>query len=612
MESKGFDWNSFVGMILIGGILVWFAYTNQGPSNDSGASRPDSTRVEEVIQETPEVPEVKEEVIPDLTNGSLSSDLNIDTTWNQAGTTEAKKQLGFFNPKPESPVVSYLENSNLKITFDPLGAKIASAELLNHKRYDGGALDLIEGQTSKMNWIYTVNGIPVQTQNLYFETISNTASEITYRLSHSASEFIEIRYSLSEGNDLNYEMRSVGMEAYISGQPVFEWSIDALQLEKTKDNLQNPTTVYYRQKGDVDNLSARGDDSEDQSDVEWIAFKQQFFSSILTPTFTLPQAQMSTLPIEDEVHTKRMTARMPLAEQASYAFTFSFVPNQYNTLKEYNLGFDEMIPLGWGIFGWVNRWMVIPVFNFFDGLNWNYGIIILVMAIGIKLILLPFQYRSYFSMAKMRVLKPELDEINEKNKDNMKKQQAQMELYRKAGVNPLGGCLPMLFQLPFLIAMFRFFPASFELRGQKFLWADDLSSYDSIATLPFEIPFYGDHVSLFTLLMALSLFFYTRINQQMTPQSGNSQMAQQMKIIQYIMPFMMLFWFNSYASGLSYYYFLANVISFGQQYAIRSFIDEDAIHAKLQENKKKDKPKSKFSQRLESMMKEQQAQKKKK
>ena len=611
MESKGFDWNSFVGMILIGGILVWFAYTNQGP-DDSEASQPSETQTEEVIADEPAVPEKVETIIPEINSGEASEYGNSDTLKAAPAESTGKKQLGFFNPKPEITTSTVLENEHLRVTIDPLGAKISSAELKEHTRYDGGALDLIEGASNKMNWTYAINGVPVQTQDLYFESYSSSSSEAVYRLMHSESEYIEIRYSLAEGNDLNYELRSVGMESYTSGQTAFEWSLDALQLEKTKDNLQNPTTVYYRQEGDVDNLSARGDDEEDQSNIEWIAFKQQFFSSILTPAFTLPQAQMSTLPIEDEVHTKRMSARMPLPEQASYAFTLSFVPNQYNTLKEYDKGFDEMIPLGWGIFGWVNRWLVIPVFNFFDSLNWNYGIIILVMAVGIKLILLPFQFRSYFSMAKMRVLKPELDEINEKHKDNMKKQQAQMELYRKAGVNPLGGCLPMLFQLPFLIAMFRFFPASFELRGQKFLWADDLSSYDSIATLPFEIPFYGDHVSLFTLLMALSLFFYTRINQQMTPQSGNNQMAQQMKIIQYIMPFMMLFWFNSYASGLSYYYFLANVISFGQQYAIRSFIDEDAIHAKLQENKKKEKPKSKFSQRLESMMKEQQAQRKKK
>ena len=611
MENKGFDWNSFVGMILIGGILVWFAYTNQGP-DEPETSPANETQTEEVIPEEPVTAEPNETVIPEINAGGMSEFDNTDSLTTTNEVPAGKKQLGFFNPKPEITSSTVLENEHLRIVIDPLGAKISSAQLKEYTRYDGGALDLIEGSSNSMNWTYAINGVPVQTQDLYFELYSSSSSEAVYRLKHTESEFIEVRYSLAEGNDLSYEMRTVGMKPYTSGQTAFNWSLDALQLEKTKDNLQNPTTVYYRQKGDVDNLSARGDDDEDQSDIEWIAFKQQFFSSILTPAFTLPQAQMTTLPLEDEVHTKRMTARMPLPEQASYAFTLSFVPNQYNTLVAYDKGFDEMIPLGWGIFGWVNRWLVIPVFNFFDSLNWNYGIIILVMAVGIKLILLPFQFRSYFSMAKMRVLKPELDEINEKHKDNMKKQQAQMELYRKAGVNPLGGCLPMLFQLPFLIAMFRFFPASFELRGQKFLWADDLSSYDSIATLPFEIPFYGDHVSLFTLLMALSLFFYTRINQQMTPQSGNNQMAQQMKIIQYIMPFMMLFWFNSYASGLSYYYFLANVISFGQQFAIRSFIDEDAIHAKLQENKKKEKPKSKFSQRLESMMKEQQAQRKKK
>lgn len=605
MENKGFDWNSFIGMILIGGILVWFAYSNQGSDEENTASRPDTARTEQVEQPL-EVSE-PETTIPEVSAGT--DDLvpgGSDSVTVAGAVASEKKQLGFFNPVPEDLSATVLENEVLKVSIAPQGARIVSAVLKDYEKYGGGELDLIDPNRSTLSWEWNINGVPVPSDKLAFEKVRATSNEAIFKLSKSASEYIEVKYSIDEGTDVHYSVRSVGMDQYLADQTTLVWSMDAKKLEKTKDNLQNPTAIYYYRDEDVDRMGVRGDKEETKTDIHWVAFKQQFFSSILQPDFVLPQAEMATKELEDSTHTKQMSARIPLEQKAEYGFTFSFVPNQYNLLKAYDKGFDEMIPLGWGIFGWVNRWLVIPVFNFFDGLGWNYGIIILVMAIGIKVVLLPFQYRSYYSMAKMRVLKPELDEINEKHTDNMKKQQAQMELYRKAGVNPLGGCLPMLFQLPFLIAMFRFFPASFELRGEGFLWADDLSSYDSIATLPFEIPFYGDHVSLFTVLMATSLFFYTRINQQMTPQSGNSQMQQQMKIIQYIMPFMMLFWFNSYASGLSYYYFLANVISFGQQFAIRSFIDEDAIHAKLQENKKKEKPKSAFSQRLEKMMKEQQ------
>ena len=284
-----------------------------------------------------------------------------------------------------------------------------------------------------------------------------------------------------------------------------------------------------------------------------------------------------------------------------------FGPNHYKTLKQYDLALEKQIPLGWGIFGWVNRFCVIPVFNFLSGFNLNYGIIILILTVLIKIVLLPLTYKAYLSTAKMKVLKPEVDEINLKfgTDDPMKKQQTVMALYRKAGVNPLGGCLPMLLQMPILIAMFRFFPSSIELRQQPFLWATDLSTYDSIYNFGFEIPFYGDHVSLFTLLMTVSTIIYTRMNNQLT--GDNPQMAQ-MKWIMYLMPIVFLGVFNNYAAGLSYYYFLANMLTFGQQWLIKRFVDEDAIHRKIQENKKKPESakKSSFQQKLETMAKQQQ------
>jgi YidC/Oxa1 family membrane protein insertase len=286
------------------------------------------------------------------------------------------------------------------------------------------------------------------------------------------------------------------------------------------------------------------------------------------------------------------------------AFKFYFGPNHYSTMKGYDLGLEQMIPLGWGIFGWVNKYLVIPVFNLLGGTGWSYGIIILILTLLLKLVLAPFTYKSYLSQAKMKVLKPEIEELNQKfegKDDPMAKQQATMALYSKAGVNPMGGCLPMLLQMPILIAMFRFFPASIELRQESFLWAEDLSSYDSILALPFEIPFYGAHVSLFTILMTISTLIYTHKNMSMS--AGNPQM-EQMKWMMYLMPFTMLFWFNSYASGLSYYYFLANMVSFGQTALFQRFVDEDKLHKQIQENKKKPVKKSGFQKRLEDMAKQ--------
>ena len=291
----------------------------------------------------------------------------------------------------------------------------------------------------------------------------------------------------------------------------------------------------------------------------------------------------------------------------SFGFSFYFGPNQYKTLKQYDLSLEKQIPLGWKIFGWVNRFIVIPVFNFLDGFHMNYGIIILILTIFIKVLLLPIAFRMNISSAKMRILKPEIDEINKKfgTDDPMKKQQATMTLYRKAGINPLAGCVPVLLQMPILIALFNFFPSSIELRQQPFLWADDLSSYDSVLDLSFKIPFYGDHVSLFALLMTLSTILYTYSNSQLM--SGQEQMPG-MKVMMYLMPVVFLGVFNTNPAGLSYYFFLANLITFGQTYGIRYFVDEDALRKKIEENKKKPVKVSSFQQRLEKMAKERQQQ----
>jgi YidC/Oxa1 family membrane protein insertase len=328
-------------------------------------------------------------------------------------------------------------------------------------------------------------------------------------------------------------------------------------------------------------------------------------------------AQVSTTTFDESYDDllKKMTASIDIPynsrENSQFPMSFYFGPNHFQTLKQYGLELESQIPLGWAIMGWINRFIVIPVFNYLDSFNLNYGIIILLLTLMLKLALFPIAYKTYLSSARMRVLKPDIDALGEKfpkKEDAMKKQQAVMALYKKAGVNPMAGCVPMLLQLPILLALFRFFPASIELRQEGFLWADDLSSYDSILDLPFTIPFYGDHVSLFTLLMTVSTIIYTRMNSQMM--NTGTQMPG-MKTMLYIMPVMLLGIFNNFASGLSYYYFLANVITFGQMYAFRFMIDEDKIHKRIEENKKKPVKKSGWQKRLEDMAKQQQVQQKK-
>jgi YidC/Oxa1 family membrane protein insertase len=403
------------------------------------------------------------------------------------------------------------------------------------------------------------------------------------------------------GNDISSRIPSI-LE--------LDWLAFLRKQEKVQDRMSG-TTIYYRANdGEVDYLSESDEDEFSSNDkLQWVSLKQRFFASTLIiddAFFDNPKLEHFTNlnPASDRyLKTMKSTIDVPVSgfNDSRTDFRFYFGPNDYNILRSYKIDLERQIPLGWSFFllQWINRYAVIPVFTWLGSYGWNYGIVILVLTIMLKLVLFPIAYKTYRSTAKMRVLKPEIDEIAKKfpkKEDGMKKQQATMALYKKAGVNPMAGCVPMLLQFPILIAMFRFFPASIELRQQPFLWATDLSSYDSIATLPFEIPFYGDHVSLFTLLMTVSTIIYTWMNNQMM---SSTQQMPGMKTMMYLMPIMFLGLFNNYASGLSYYYFLANVFTFGQMFLIRRTINEDKIYQKLQENKKKPKKQSNFQKRLE-------------
>jgi YidC/Oxa1 family membrane protein insertase len=397
---------------------------------------------------------------------------------------------------------------------------------------------------------------------------------------------------------------------------VLNWNENLKRQEKSLNMERMSTGLYYKYSEDkVDNLSETSDEEKTLKNerLKWISFKQQFFTStiIADDFFSDPKLRVATLPGGNQ-YLKSMTVEVGVPfipkENKEIAMSMYFGPNKYYGLKQYHHDLEKQIPLGWGFFlmAWINIYAVIPVFTFFGNFGWNYGIIILILTILLKILLFPIAYKTYTSSAKMKVLKPEIDELNKKfpkKEDAMKKQSATMELYKKAGVNPMAGCIPLLLQMPILIAMFRFFPSSIELRQQAFLWAKDLSSYDSIWTFPggFTIPYYGDHVSLFALLMTISSVLYTKVNEQ----AMGSQQAQMpgMKTMMYLMPVMFLFWFNDYSSGLSYYYLLANLLTFAQIYIIKATLDEKKLHAQIEANKKKVVKKSGFQKRLEDMAK---------
>lgn len=473
----------------------------------------------------------------------------------------------------------------------------------------------------------------IDTQDLFFtsesgfENINASSSQKTLSMKLKASEdqYLEYVYTLApDSYMLDFEIKAIGLNNIIARNQsnlTFNWQADLYQKEKGRQNEDMYTALYYKFNGDDDNdvesLKESGDDEEDlTTQVKWIAFKQQFFTSALIAENNFKGIKLKSTGMDEHSPVlKNFSAEISLPYagdvKESYPMQFYFGPNHYKTLRKYgkDIQLEKVINLGWGIFGWVNKYVVIEIFNFLEKYMSNYGLIILILTIIIKLVLSPLTYKSYLSTAKMRVLKPQIDEINEKipKEKSMERQQATMGLYKKAGVNPMGGCLPMLVQFPILIALFRFFPASIELRQKSFLWATDLSSYDSIATLPWEIPFYGDHISLFCLLMAGTNLVYTKMNGQM--QTSNQMPG--MQAMMYMMPVMFLVWFNNYASGLSYYYFVATLFTIIQTWAIRKWmVDDNKVLAMLEASKKKPVKKSKFQQRLEDAAK--QANKKKK
>ncbi|NOQ24321.1 MAG: membrane protein insertase YidC [Bacteroidales bacterium] len=611
------DRNSIIGIIVIAGILIVWTTLNKPSEAEIEAARIKKESIELVRQQ--EIVQQKIEEAAALQNPKIENPVE-----KAAQENELINLYGSFaDAGTGTQEFITIENDLLKIKISNKGGRVYSVELKDYKTYAQKSLVLFDGDSTVFGLNFFSQNRSIITNDLFFVPSEQHSQSVKMRLYAGADKYIEYVYTLDpESYILDFDINFVGMnEVVASNISVMDlkFSMYSPQQEKGAENESNYTTMGYKYyQGEVDALTSRGKDEareELNSKLKWVSFQQQFFSTILVADNYFANAIIEFESLENSTeHLKHLKSTIGIPfeynSKSTVPLSFYFGPNHYTTLKKYDLGFEEIIDLGWTIFGWVNRFAIIPVFNFLEKYIVNYGLIILILTILIKVVLFPLTYKSYLSTAKMRVLKPEIEEINKKfpkKEDAMKKQQATMGMYKKVGVNPMGGCLPMLVQMPILFAMFRFFPASIELRQKAFLWADDLSSFDSIFSWDIDIPlissFYGNHISLFTILMAIALVFSSRLNTgQMN--DTNQQMPGMKFMMTYMMPVMMLFFFNNYAAGLSYYYFLSNVITLGQTLFIRRFVDDDAILKKLHENKKKVVKKSKWQERLEAAAKQ--------
>ena len=627
------DKKSITGLVLIGAILIGWMLMSQ-PTAEEIAKRKEQHITDSIAQfkTNDKIKEGTTEVAtkPTVIPGSPLSMLRDSTgKINDSVRSIIQKQVygGFSEASNGDNKIIVIENEVIKVSVSPKGGRICSVELKKYKTFNQKPLILFDADSSKQNIVFSAYSKEFATDSLFFTPSAGSfnltgaeSKSITMRLyAGDKSKYIEYVYSFT-GNEymVGFKINTVGMQDIITNKAniTMNWGMKTPMLEQSQNNQHMASTIYYLP---VDENRDYISNSKDEKLVlekktKWIGLKQQFFtSSIIADNSFEAASEIETKTPHgsiDYVREYNVSLIIPFNHSSadSYGMRMYFGPNHYKTLKKYDVGLEEQIDLGWKIFGWINRFLTIPIFNFLNSFNLNYGIIILILTIILKLLLLPIAYKTILSSAKMRVLKPEIDELNEKHKndDPVKKQQATMALYKSVGVNPMAGCIPVLLQMPILIALFRFFPASIELRQQGFLWAHDLSTFDSIYNFGFNVPWYGDHVSLFALLMTASTLLYTWSNSQIM---GTSNQMPGMKWMMYLMPIMFLGFMNSYSAGLSWYYFLANMFTFGQTWIIQKFvIDNDALHAKLQENKKKPVKQSKFQERLEQMTKDRQQQ----
>lgn len=627
MEEKKFDLNSIIGFILIFGILLFMMWQNQ-PTPEEIAEQEKQAQIEADKKAEAEKPQEATKVITE-------EDYSLDNPNDSVKVAALKNKLGAFAYASTLPSASggntEIQTDVLDLKFSNKGGFISEVILKQFVDYDSIPIALIQDGNEQFNITFpTADNRILNTKDLYFQpsvTKNGDNTVVSMRLKVSESKFLEYRYEMKPDDYMiDFAIRSQGLNNVInSSQEInLDWRLKTFRHDQSITYENRYTRLTYMYDGDkIDKLAQMSDDEELIEDARWLSYRQHFFSSILVADKPFKKATISSTDfVKDEevdtIFTKEFASKLPLAftnGEADNNFKFYFGPTDSKVLKEYDYDLEESIPFGWGIFGWINKALFIPLFGFLSGFL-PYGIAIIVMTVLIKLMMSFVQYKQFLSQAKMRVLKPELDAIREKHKDNkMKAQQETMALQNKAGASPLAGCLPGLIQLPVFYALFMFFPTAFDLRQKSFLWADDLSSYDVVANLPFNIPFYGDHVSLFPILAAIAIFFYMKMTtgQQMASQptqEGMPDMSKMMKYMIYFSPLLMLVFFNQYASGLSLYYFISNVISIGIMLVIKNYIlDEDKIHAQIQVNKAKPKKQNKFQKKMAAMMEQAEQQK---
>ena len=636
------DKNSLIGIILILAVLIgWSVWMT--PSKEELAQQ---RHIQDSIYRANRERFVKDSIKMAEAN-AIMNEKNV-TAKDESYAVRYNQYGSFADASVGDDKTFVLENEVLKMKLSSKGAYVETVELKNYKTYDSLPLIGFDEETSRFNLEFIADGKGINSYDLYFEPYLNGfpyEGDETININGRDSVVMSLRAYVDDANgnkDLNkylefrytmykdqymvgFDIVSNNLKGIIPSNTRFmtmDWAVDVLKQEKAGDRINVETIYYMYSNNDVETLSqAEVAEAEEElkSGLKWISFKQKFFSYALISKDSFDDAFI-------EMHTKSrpsnsryqksMSANIEipfdgLNEDNTIAMSYYFGPNDFKELKQYDINLEKQIPLGGKLVAWINRLIVIPVFDWLGQYGWSYGIVILILTLIIKICLMPIAFKSYMSSAKMRVLKPEIDEINArypKPDDAMKKQQAIMDLYKKAGASPMSGCLPMLLQFPILIAIFRFFPSSIELRQQSFLWADDLSTYDSIWDLPFNIPFYGDHVSLFTLLMTAATLLYTYINNKQMQQAQGNQAMPGMKLMMYLMPIMFLGIFNSYSAGLSYYYLLVNLFTFLQMYLFKVFINEDRLRRKIEQAKKKPVKKSNFQKRLEEMQKQQQQQ----
>jgi YidC/Oxa1 family membrane protein insertase len=630
MEEKKFDRNSIIGFLLIFMLLLGVMYINKPSQKEIDAKAKIEAEKQKAAAKTSE----KE--------AALTA---VDTTAKDSLQLEKlKSSLGSFAYAATLPSakqeIQTLENDLVKLTFSNKGGYIVGAEMKNFEavsKDSGELVKIIKDNNAKLNIeLKTQGNLVLNTKDLYFEPTLTKEGEnqvLTMRLKAGPEQYLEYRYVLKPKEYmLDFSIRTQGLSKVLqTSNPLpLEWTMKTYRSEKSISYENRYTELVYEYENGKDDYLGQSSSNTEAKDVTYIAFKQHFFTSILLTDTPFKVAELKSDNLvkdieKDTIFTKSFKATVPLAfkgGEVNYNMNWYYGPADYKILNKYDKNLDEVISLGWGIFGWINRWIFIPVYDFLS-LFLSHGIAIIVFTILVRLVMSPVTYKSYLSQAKMKVLRPEIMELNEKfKKDPMKKQQETMKLYNKAGVNPMAGCLPALMQIPVFYALFQFFPSAIELRQKSFLWAEDLSSFDAIFSWKQHIPvisgFYGNHISLFPILAAIAIFFYMKMttgDQTMSapPQEGMPDMSKIMKMMIYLSPLMMMIFFNNNASGLSLYYFVSNTITIGIMLVIKNYIiNDEKIHARIQENKTKEKPKSKFQQKMQEMMEQAQEQQKQK